>query len=142
MFQNSIALRRVLAALTTSIVAGCIPTPPGGTARDPNRDIPDSFAGLRDTQNSGLIVWSEFFADAHLTALVETSLRNNQELNIAIQETLIANAEVMGRRGEYMPRLGFGLDGGVEHVGAFTSQRQSDEATGVDATLQDDTSIR
>jgi NodT family efflux transporter outer membrane factor (OMF) lipoprotein len=140
MFDKSIPkpIRRVAAGvLTTSILAGCIPTPPGGTARDPNRDIPDAYAGLSDTRNSGLIVWSDFFEDPHLAALVETALQNNQELNIVIQETLIANAEVMGRRGEYLPRVGFGLGGGVEHVGAFTSQGQSDEMADVDANLQD-----
>lgn len=127
----------LVAVLFTSLLAGCIPTPPGGTARDPHRDLPDSYDGLRDTRNSGMIVWSEFFDDPHLVALIETSLQNNQELNIAIQETWIANAEIVARRGEYLPRLGFGLGGGVEHVGAFTSQGQADEANGVDATLQD-----
>jgi outer membrane protein TolC len=43
----------------------------------------------------------------------------------------------MGRRGEYLPQVGFGLGAGVEHVGAFTSQGQNDEQAGVDATLQD-----
>lgn len=136
--ETSPRTRHALAAtLATSIIAGCIPTPPGGTARDPNREVPESYGGLRDTRSSGLIVWSEFFEDPHLTALIETALRNNQELNIAIQETWIANSEIVARRGEYLPRLGFGLDGGVEHVGRFTSQGQSDEANGVAATLQD-----
>ncbi len=128
---------RAFAMLTTACVSACIPTPPGGTARDPNRDVPESYDGLRDTRSSGMIVWSDFFQDPHLTALIETALQQNQELNISVQETWIANAEVVGRRGEYLPRLGFGLGGGVEHVGAFTSQGQSDEANGVSPTLQD-----
>jgi NodT family efflux transporter outer membrane factor (OMF) lipoprotein len=123
--------------LAASLAAGCIPTPPGGTARDPNADVPHSYAGLTDTRNSGLIAWSEFFTDPHLTAVIETALQNNQELDIVVQETLIANNEVMARRGEYLPRLGFGLGAGVEHVGSFTSQGQNDEQAGVDATLQD-----
>ncbi len=129
--------RTLVALLIASMASGCIPSPPGGTARDPNREVPDSYGGLTDTRNSGLIVWSEFFTDPNLTALIETALQNNQELNLVVQETLIANSEVMARRGEYLPRLGFGLGAGVEHVGAFTSQGQNDEQAGVDPTLQD-----
>ncbi len=138
MSLNPTSLRRTLAAtLILTAGAGCIPTPPGGTARDPRRDVPESYAGLSDSSNSGLIVWSEFFDDPHLTALVEKALHDNQELNITMQEAWIANAEVLGRTGDYLPQVGFGLDAGVEHVGAFTSQGRSDEEHGVAANLQD-----
>ncbi len=105
-------------------------------ARAPVRAVPDSFAGLRDTRNSGLIPWRDFFQDAHLVALVDAALEHNQELNIAIQETVVANAEVMARRGEYLPKVGFGAGTGVEHVGAFTSPGQADERSEIGPTLQ------
>jgi NodT family efflux transporter outer membrane factor (OMF) lipoprotein len=98
--------------------------------------VPDTFSGLSDTRNSGLIPWRDFFEDPHLVALVEAALQNNQELNIAIQETVVANAEVMARRGEYLPKVGFGVGAGTEHVGEFTSQGQSDKLTGLSPTLQ------
>lgn len=128
--------RAALMLLLTLGVA-CIPTPPGGPARDPRLDVPESFGGVGDSRSSGLIEWREFFEDEHLVALIETALENNQELNIAVQEILVANAEVMARRGEYLPRLGFGIDAGVEHVGRYTSQGQNDEMAGVAATLQE-----
>lgn len=128
--------RGLVVAVAATVVTACIPKPPGGAARDPHRDVPDSYAGLRDTRSSGLIQWSDFFEDRHLTALIEMALQNNQELNTAVQEILVANAEVMGRRGEYWPKVGFGLDAGVEHVGRFTSRGQSDEMAGLDPTLQ------
>jgi outer membrane protein, multidrug efflux system len=121
--------------LFVAVMWGCVPSPPLGPPRDPSRNIPGSYGGESDTRNAGLIVWSEFFEDPHLQTLLETSLSNNQELQIAVQEILVANAEVMGRRGEYLPKLGFGLGAGVEHVGKHTSQGRSDEATGVAATL-------
>jgi multidrug efflux system outer membrane protein len=125
-------------ALVVTMAAGCvrIPKPPQGIARPPNRTVPDSFAGLRDTRNSGLIPWRNFFEDAQLVALVEAALKDNQELNIAIQETVVANAEVMARRGEYLPKVGFGVGTGVERVGKFTSQGQSDERSEIGPTLQ------
>lgn len=116
---------------------GCIPKPPAGMARDPIREVPDTFAGLSDTRNSGLIPWRDFFEDDHLVALVEEALQHNQELNISIQETLVANAEIMARIGEYQPKAGFGVGAGNEHVGKFTSQGQSDEMADIGPNLQD-----
>jgi outer membrane protein TolC len=98
--------------------------------------VPDSFAGLSDTRNSGLIPWRDFFKDAHLVALVDAALQHNQELNLAIQETVVANAEVMARRGEYLPKVGFGAGTGVEHVGKFTSPGQADERSEIGPNLQ------
>ena len=108
------ALSATFLALVVTMATGCVPKPPMGMARPPNRVVPDSFAGLGDTRNSGLIPWRNFFEDAHLVALVDAALQNNQELNIAIQETVVANAEIMARRGEYLPKVGFGAGTGAE----------------------------
>lgn len=125
------------ATLVVGFANGCIPKAPMGVARTPMRDVPEAFASPRDTRNSGLIGWRTFFEDPQLVALIEAALQHNQELNIAIQETVVANAEIMARRGEYLPSVGFGASAGVEHVGAFTSQGQSDEMAGLNPTLPD-----
>lgn len=130
------ALSAAALALVVTMGSGCVPKPRTGMARPPNRAVPDTFAGLSDTRSSGLIPWRDFFQDAHLVALVDAALHNNQELNIAIQETVVANAEVMARRGEYLPKVGFGVGAGNERVGKFTSQGQSDERSGIGPTLQ------
>lgn len=128
----------LVALLTTG--TGCarlhVPKPPQGAARPPSRTVPDTFSGLKDTSNSGLIPWRNFFEDPQLVALVEAALKQNQELNILIQETVVANAEVMARRGEYLPKVGFGAGTGVEHVGKFTSPGQADERSEIGPTLQ------
>lgn len=125
-------------ALVVTMATGClhVPKPPTGMAPPPNRTVPDTFSGLSDTRNSGLIPWRDFFEDARLVALIEAALQNNQELNITIQETVVSNAEVMARRGEYLPKVGFGVGAGADHVGEFTSQGQSDKSTGLSPTLQ------
>lgn len=139
--QSRAKAGRIERALTAAFIAmmatGCIPKPPAGMARDPNRVVPDSFAGLRDTRSSGLIPWRDFFKDDHLVALIDAALQHNQELNIAIQELVVANAEVMARRSEYLPKVGFGAGTGVEHVGEFTSQGRSDEMAEIGPNLQE-----
>ncbi len=131
------SLTTIFLALVVTMATGCVPKPPPvATPRAPNRAVPDSFAGLSDTRTSGLIVWRDFFKDAHLVALVDAALKQNQELNIAIQETVVANAEIMARRGEYLPKVGFGVQAGDERVGKFTSQGQSDERSGIGPNLR------
>ena len=130
------ALTATVVMIVVAMATGCVPKPRTGMARPPNRAVPDTFAGLGDTRNAGLIPWRDFFQDAHLVALVDAALQKNQELNIAIQETVVANAEIMARRGEYLPKVGFGAGTGVERVGAFTSQGQSDERSGIGPNLR------
>jgi outer membrane protein, multidrug efflux system len=116
---------------------GCIPKAPKRTVHVPNRVVPDSFSGTSgDTRSTGLIPWRDFFKDPRLVLLVEAALQHNQELNLAIQETVVANAEIMARRGEYLPKVGFGAATGVERAGVFTSQGKADERSEIGPTLQ------
>jgi NodT family efflux transporter outer membrane factor (OMF) lipoprotein len=130
-----------LAFAGASLVASCIPAPPGGRPRAARRTVPNSFGvptssgAVADSTNSARMDWHAFFGDPHLVGLIDIALHNNQELNISVQEMIIANAEVMSRRGEYIPTLGFQLGLGLDHVGRYTSQGQADEATGVPAHL-------
>ena len=128
--------RWVFALLGAVIFASCVPTLPQGPARAPDTRVPESFGGAAEADNSARVDWREFFADPNLVTLIDTALANNQELNISVQEMLVASNEVMARRGEYLPSLGFAASAGLDRVGRFTSQGQSDERNGVDANLQ------
>lgn len=127
-------MRRIRASaflLGVLLFAACIPTPPNGKARTPNTGVPSSFLGQTDAQSSAQLKWSEFFTDPKLKALIETALKNNQELNIVSLELNIAQNEVMARRSEYLPKAGIKVGVGIEKVGQYTSQGASDEAHGV-----------
>jgi outer membrane protein, multidrug efflux system len=133
--------RAFMAALALGGLSGCIPPPPGGEAREANVHLPDSYGGEDlaqpgEGEASGTANWREFWGDSNLSALVETALENNQELNIAVQEMVIANSEVMARRGEYLPSLSAGVGAGIDRVGQYTSQGTSDDHLGVPANLQ------
>lgn len=81
-------------------------------------------------------LWQEFFTDPNLQALIDTALKNNQELNLRLQEMVIAKSEVMARQGEYIPRLDAQVGAGIEKVGKYTTQGVSDEAHDVPKHLQ------
>lgn len=118
--------------------SGCIPTPPGGMAREAHTEVPDTFGGEEVAGDSAATIdWHDFFTDPHLTGLIELALANNQELNIAVQEMVVTNTEVMSRRGDIYPSLSAGVGAGLDRVGSYTSQGRSDEASGLPPDLQD-----
>ncbi len=117
------------------LTAACLPALPGGRARAANTNVPSNYAGRADATNSAQMKWREFFIDPNLNALIDTALKNNQELNIVSLEMAIVQNEIMARKGEYLPKVGFGLGAGIDKVGQYTSQGASDDATGVPQNL-------
>lgn len=120
-------LNKYLVAGTLLVVLSLTSCVPSMKLRDASKAVPEKFGTDQDTTNSAKMRWDEFFADPYLTALIDTALKNNQELNILMQEISITNNEVRARKGEYLPSVNFGLGAGLERVGKYTSQGVSDE---------------
>lgn len=80
--------------------------------------------------------WQMFFTDDHLHGLIETALKNNQELHILEQEIAIAGNEVTARTGEYLPKIGAGGSYDMDRVGKYTSQGKNDEDIGLSKVLR------
>ncbi|WP_313262184.1 TolC family protein [Sphingobacterium sp.] len=105
---------------------------PQATQKKENKVMPTSFVdslASQDTTNSGNVKWREFFTDPNLISLIDTALKNNQELNITLQELEIAKNDIMLRKGALKPIVGIGAGGGVEKVGRYTSQGAGDAST-------------
>lgn len=96
-----------------------------------NRNVPASYGTSKDSVNTARIKWKDFFTDANLIALIDTALRNNQELNITIQEINIAKNEIRARKGAYLPFLSIGAGAGTAKVGRYTSQGANDANTDI-----------
>lgn len=118
--------------------SGCAGLLGDNKAREVERELPDSWAagaGFADggatTSAAAQQTWDTFFTDPHLRALIDAALDNNQELDIRLQEIIIAQAEIGARKGEYLPFVDARIGGGVEKVGGYTSQGVSDETHGV-----------
>jgi NodT family efflux transporter outer membrane factor (OMF) lipoprotein len=126
------------ACFLTIGAVGCVPSLNGNEPREPNKNVPGNFGAAGTTgpaASSAQKKWGEFFSSSELRGLIETALKNNQELNIRLQEVIIAQNEAYARRGEYLPKVSAGVGAGVEHTPRFTSQGASDEATGLPVNL-------
>ncbi len=102
---------------------------PKAAQRQENKAVPSSYNNVKDSVNTAKNKWKDFFTDPYLTALIDTALNRNQELNIMLQEINIAKNEVRARKGAYLPFLGIGAGGGVDKVGRYTSQGANDANT-------------
>lgn len=103
--------------LLTLALSSCVPTI---TMRTEDRSVPDKYVNGMDTMNSARIDWQDFFNDPFLSALIDTALKNNQELNITIQEITRAKNEVRARKGEYLPFIDVKAGAEVEKVSRYT----------------------
>lgn len=117
--------------------AGCVPSLKGNTPKEPNKKLPASFTQANADSappaaaQAAQETWSRLFGSPELRALIGGALKNNRELNMQLQEIIVAQNEVTARQGEYLPKLNAGVGVGVEKVGHDTSQGRADEATGV-----------
>lgn len=123
-------MRSHVLILCSVLMAGCAPALTQSRPPEPQRAVPASFGTAPPAETSGVgqQTWRQFFDEPGLDALIDSALTNNQELNIRLQEILIARSEVMARQGEYLPRAAVVAGAATERVGKETSQGVSDEA--------------
>ena len=80
------------------------------------------------TENSANVNWKDFFEDPNLTALIDTAVANNKEVNILMQRISIAANEIQARKGEYLPFVNFGAGIDAEKVGRYTRNGAVEES--------------
>ncbi len=127
-------------ACTLSLSLGCSYLLGNNKAREAKTEVPAGFGALDHPSGPSAATqkqWNAFFADPDLRALIEQALENNQELDIRLQEIIIAQQDVAAIRGDYLPRLDAGVGAGIEKVGEHTTQGVSDAAHGVPKHLPD-----
>jgi NodT family efflux transporter outer membrane factor (OMF) lipoprotein len=94
---------------------------PSLATRNENKSVPAAYSAAKDSTNAATSKWRDFFSDPYLSALIDTALKNNQELNITLQEIEIARNEVRVRKGEYLPFLGLKAGAGADKVARYTN---------------------
>lgn len=98
--------------------------------------VPESFDKSTDTTNIAATPWQTYFKDPNLVNLIEIALKNNQELQITLQEIEIAKNDIRVRKGALLPKVGIGAGAGIEKVGRYTSQGAGDASTEIRPGLE------
>src|ERR1700733_5207174 len=66
--------------------------------RTESKAVPARFDYSPDSANVAQIKWKQFFTDPYLINLIDTALKNNQDLNVVLQNINIAQNEVRARK--------------------------------------------
>lgn len=106
---------------------------PALTQRAENKNVPIAYSNSTDTTNMAAMQWRSFFKDQNLISLIDTALKNNQELLITLQEIEIAKNDIRMRQGQLLPTVGAQLGTSVEKVGRYTSTGAGDASTEIEA---------
>jgi NodT family efflux transporter outer membrane factor (OMF) lipoprotein len=94
-----------------------------------NMPVPKSYGNNLDTAKMQTLPWKTFFKDKNLVDLIDTAIKNNQELMITLQEIQIAKNDIRVRKGLLLPTIGARAGAGIEKVGRYTSQGAGDAST-------------
>ena len=124
--------KRYIAGLLSLIVAMASCKVPALVQVNENRTVPEAYTDSRDTTNMAAIRWRDFFMDKNVVELIDTALKNNQELLITSQEIELARNEIRLRQGPLQPTVSARLGLGVEKVGRYTSQGAGDKSTEIE----------
>jgi multidrug efflux system outer membrane protein len=101
---------------------------PALTGRTEQKNTPAGYNNQsQDTTNTARLQWRTYFTDPYLRTLIDTALQNNQELNVRLQEMVIAQNEIRARKGEYLPFVSGRGAVGVDKVGRYTPQGASEK---------------
>lgn len=119
MFRNKLYHYLGIGCIALTYAACKVPVLTGKTE---NKTLPAAYANAQDTTNPASIQWRSYFTDPNLATLIDTALKNNQELNITLQEIEIARNEIQARKGEYLPFVGVRGGAGLEKPGRYTMQ--------------------
>ncbi len=128
--------KNTIAVLAVSLILGSCKAPMATMIKDEVKDnIPQNFqqeAQADANTNSGTTPWREFFTDPNLVSLIETALKNNQELMITLQEIEIAKSGVLAKKGKLTPTVTAGAGVGLKKAGRYTSEGAGDATTDIE----------
>ncbi|WP_341326360.1 efflux transporter outer membrane subunit [Methylotuvimicrobium sp. KM2] len=91
--------------------------------------IPETFDNHADQTSIAEIDWRDYFSDPQLLKLVDTAIRNNFDLQIALQRIETARASVKLANGALLPQVGLDIGGGVRKFGLYTMDGAGNAST-------------
>ncbi len=105
--------------LCVSIIEfGC--KPPAKTILPNSSPIPTNYQGSYDSTNFGTISYKEFFGNEDLVQLIDTALKYNFDIQIAIQRISMANNNWLISKGLTKPVVNGVVSSGIEKFGDYT----------------------
>lgn len=111
-----------LFSVLTMLAAGCRVATPADPVASPA--TPQTFgknnAIPTDTLSAGTMPWRQFFRDSALVGLIDTALRQNLDVRIAVTRIETYQAQYLARRGALFPTVSATGTGALDRYGEYT----------------------
>jgi NodT family efflux transporter outer membrane factor (OMF) lipoprotein len=89
----------------------------------PEKPLPETFAQSSIKKNDVTIAslnWREYFTDKHLQKLIDTAVKNNPDLQMALQRIEVSRSSVKLANGALLPQVSLNVGGSVRRFGLYT----------------------
>ncbi|AZA82358.1 RND transporter [Chryseobacterium lactis] len=134
--MENLKTKSIITAIALSLVVTSCKAPMATVIKDEVKEnLPQNFnqEEKQDANtNSGTTPWRQFFTDPNLVSLIETALKNNQELLITLQEIEIAKSGVLAKKGRLSPTVSAAVGAGLKKAGRYTSEGAGDATTQIE----------
>jgi multidrug efflux system outer membrane protein len=95
----------------------------------PEKEIPKTFPNQKGDATIAGISWRHYFADPLLVQLIDTAVRNNLDLQIALQRIEMSRSSVKLANGALLPKVALNVGGGVQKFGLYTMDGAGNAST-------------
>lgn len=129
----------LLLFLLFSLLSACKITAPANISS--SIQIPSDFKSVADSTSIGKLQWKTFFTDPFLIRLIDTALKNNPDMGIAIQRVELARQNVRIARGASLPAINAEAVTGVRRFSDYTIDGVGNYDTNLSEHIGDDRRI-
>ncbi|MCS3796444.1 TolC family protein [Niastella sp. OAS944] len=84
------------------------------------KPMPQQFAEKAGETDSANLVFKNIFSDVRLNNFIATALKDNTDLNIALQRIEMAHARLAQRKGAFLPSVNGVVSGAADKYGDYT----------------------
>src|SRR5690242_14805515 len=83
-------------------------------------EVSDTLFHTADTTSIATMKWKDFFKDQYLQRIIDSTLRNNQDILIAAQRVEVARANLMMARAAFQPTVNGVVSAAADRYGDYT----------------------
>jgi outer membrane protein, multidrug efflux system len=93
---------------------------PQTSTQKPLLPMPTAFDNNTDTVSAATLNWQQYFTDKNLVSLIDTALKNNWDVQIAIQRIQQSQSNVLLSKGVLKPFVNAAVMPGITKFGEYT----------------------
>lgn len=105
--------------------------------------LPAKFEGADSlaATDSAQLVFTQLFNDPFLIALIDSAMKHNTDLQIALQRIISVEARLQSRKAALLPTVSVGVSGGAERYGEYTMNGVGNFDTNLSPNISKDQQI-